>query len=63
MKTIRLTAAEERWLKEALQQDIAAWEEWEDHPEYPLNKGATKELEMLRRLQKDFEERIVKRIK
>jgi hypothetical protein len=54
MKTIRITAFEEKWLKKALQEEIDAFEEWEESPTDPLTKGQTKELELLRKFAEEL---------
>jgi hypothetical protein len=52
MKTIRISAFEEKWLKKALQEEIDAYEEWEANDS--LNKGQTKELDLLRKFAEEF---------
>lgn len=53
MKTIRLTAFEEKWLKKALQEEIDSFEEWEESPD-GLNKGQTNELNLLRKFAEEL---------
>ena len=52
MKTIRISAFEEKWLKKALQEEITAYEEWENSES--LNKGQTKELDLLRKFSEEL---------
>jgi len=53
MKTIRISAFQEKWLKEALQSDIDSYEEWEEHPD-GLSKGQLKELNLLRKFAEEL---------
>jgi hypothetical protein len=53
MKTIKISAFEERWLKAALREDIVAYEEWEVSPD-GLSKKQTKELNLLRKFAEEL---------
>jgi hypothetical protein len=58
MKTLKITAFEEKWLKNAIQEDIVSLEEWEDHPPPDgLNKKEREELKLLRKFAAEFSQR------
>jgi hypothetical protein len=52
MKTIRISAFEEKWLRKALQEEINAFEEWEDTDNF--TKKDQKELELLRKFAEEL---------
>jgi hypothetical protein len=53
MKTIKISAFEEKWLRLALQEDIDSYAEWEKNPE-ALTKGQLKELNLLRKFAEEL---------
>jgi HNH endonuclease len=52
MKTIRITAFEEKWLRKALQEEIDSFEEWEATDNF--TKKDRKELELLRKFSEEL---------
>jgi hypothetical protein len=52
MKTVKITAFEEKWLKRVLQEEIVAFEEWEDTENF--SKNDRKELELLRKFAEEL---------
>jgi hypothetical protein len=53
MKTIKISAFEERWLRGALREDIDSYEEWEASPD-GLSKKQIKELNLLRKFAEEL---------